>query len=177
VELRQIKELMAAMRRYRTRRVVYEKNGFKLELEQEGAVAEGMAPEVLQHTVAEMPGGVAHYTAPFPAGGPGERDIAKGGGRPPESAEEAPSVEEDAGSAYVSAPIVGTFYQSSSPGEDAFVKVGDVVHESTVVCIIEAMKVMNEVKAGCDGVVEKVLVEDGHPVEFGAQLFQIAKQG
>ena len=68
--------------------------------------------------------------------------------------------------------MVGTFYASASPEDPAFIKVGDKVDENTVVCIIEAMKVMNEVKAGCSGVVAEILVENGHPVEFGAKLFE-----
>lgn len=74
---------------------------------------------------------------------------------------------------FVLAPLVGTFYAASSPDEPSFVKVGDQVNENTVVCIIEAMKVMNEVKAGMKGTVAEVLVENAHPVEFGTKLLRI----
>jgi acetyl-CoA carboxylase biotin carboxyl carrier protein len=70
--------------------------------------------------------------------------------------------------------MVGTFYKSPSPDADAFVKVGDAVDEGTVVCIIEAMKVMNQIKAEKSGVIQRILVEDASPVEFGQGLFVIA---
>ena len=74
----------------------------------------------------------------------------------------------------ISAPMVGTFYKSPSPDADAFVKVGDSVDEGTVGCIIEAMKVMNQIKAEKSGVIQRILVEDASPVEFGQGLFVIA---
>ena len=70
-------------------------------------------------------------------------------------------------------PMVGTFYSSPSPDDPPFVNVGDEVKKDTVVCIIEAMKVMNEVKAGKSGKIKKVFVDNAHPVEFGTQLFLI----
>ena len=71
----------------------------------------------------------------------------------------------------VDAPIVGTFYRSPSPDAPAFVKVGDTVSADTTVCIIEAMKVMNEIKAEKSGVIKEVLVENGQPVEYGQPIF------
>lgn len=76
---------------------------------------------------------------------------------------------------FVTSPMVGTFYTSPSPEDPTFVKVGDRVEENTVVCIIEAMKVMNEVKAGISGVVAEILVDNAHPVEFGTKLFRITQ--
>lgn len=73
----------------------------------------------------------------------------------------------------VTSPIVGTFYTSSSPSAPAFVKVGDRVEENTVVCIIEAMKVMNEVRSGKAGTVAQIYVESGHPVEYGTKILRI----
>lgn len=73
----------------------------------------------------------------------------------------------------ISSPMVGTFYQSPSPEAPPFVAVGDRVTEDTVVCIIEAMKVMNEIKAEVSGVITEVLAENGKPVQFGQPLFQI----
>jgi acetyl-CoA carboxylase biotin carboxyl carrier protein len=70
-------------------------------------------------------------------------------------------------------PMVGTFYRSASPDSDPFVEVGQSVGEETVLCIIEAMKVMNEIKAETTGKVVEVLVENGEPVEFGQPLFLI----
>ncbi|MDP7740276.1 MAG: acetyl-CoA carboxylase biotin carboxyl carrier protein [Lentisphaeria bacterium] len=83
-----------------------------------------------------------------------------------------PPAEDDAGHTIVS-PIVGTFYAAPSPDAGIFVNVGDEVSADTVVCIVEAMKVMNEITADVSGVVKKVLVENGHPVEFGEPLFVI----
>ncbi|MBP5787864.1 MAG: acetyl-CoA carboxylase biotin carboxyl carrier protein, partial [Kiritimatiellae bacterium] len=76
----------------------------------------------------------------------------------------------------VKAPLVGTFYRASSPEMEPFVKVGDSVTPATVVCIIEAMKVMNEVKAGVSGVVRRVLVENGAVVEFGQPLLLVSAE-
>ena len=69
--------------------------------------------------------------------------------------------------------MVGTFYAASSPEDPPFAKVGDVVDENTVICIVEAMKVMNEVKAGVSGKVAEICVDNAHPVEFGTKLFRI----
>lgn len=74
---------------------------------------------------------------------------------------------------FIVAPLVGTIYYSPSPEDPPFVKVGDRVDESTVVCIIEAMKVMNEVKAGVSGTIAEILVQNGVPVEFGSRLFVV----
>jgi acetyl-CoA carboxylase biotin carboxyl carrier protein len=74
---------------------------------------------------------------------------------------------------HVTSPMVGTFYSSPAPDQPSFVKVGDKVQEHTVVCIIEAMKVMNEVKAGISGTVAEILADNGQPVEFGTRLFRI----
>ena len=71
----------------------------------------------------------------------------------------------------IESPIVGTFYRSATPGADAFVKVGSKVEADQTVCIIEAMKVMNEIKAEKSGVIKEILVENGEPVEFGQPLF------
>jgi acetyl-CoA carboxylase biotin carboxyl carrier protein len=73
----------------------------------------------------------------------------------------------------ITSPMVGTFYSSSSPDSDAYVSVGDVVGEETVVCIVEAMKVMNEIKAECSGRVVEVCVRNAQPVEFGQVLFRL----
>ena len=73
----------------------------------------------------------------------------------------------------VDAPLVGTFYRAASPEAQAFVKVGDHIAPDTVIGIIEAMKVMNEIKAEKSGVIKEVLVENGQPVEFGQPLFVI----
>ena len=73
----------------------------------------------------------------------------------------------------VTSPMVGIFYASPSPDDPPFAKVGDSVGADTVLCIIEAMKVMNEVKAGCSGVIKEIYIDNGHPVEYGTKLFRI----
>jgi acetyl-CoA carboxylase biotin carboxyl carrier protein len=70
-------------------------------------------------------------------------------------------------------PMIGTFYRSPSPESGAYVEVGTEVNSETVVCIIEAMKVMNEIKAEVKGVITQILVESGKPVEFGQPLFKV----
>jgi acetyl-CoA carboxylase biotin carboxyl carrier protein len=84
-----------------------------------------------------------------------------------------PARGDDANLAVVKSPMVGTFYTSSSPDTPPFVKVGDHVGSSTTVCIIEAMKVFNEIPAEVSGQVVAVLVENGEPVEFGQPLFKV----
>ena len=73
----------------------------------------------------------------------------------------------------ITSPMVGTFYSSSSPDTDAFVSVGDPVGDDTVVCIVEAMKVMNEIKAECSGRIAEICVRNAQPVEFGQVLFRL----
>lgn len=73
----------------------------------------------------------------------------------------------------VKSPMVGTFYRSAQPGSEAFASVGSKVKQGDTLCIIEAMKLMNEIEADCAGTVKAVLVENGSPVEFGQPLFLI----
>ncbi|HTG00908.1 MAG TPA: acetyl-CoA carboxylase biotin carboxyl carrier protein [Nitrospirota bacterium] len=73
----------------------------------------------------------------------------------------------------VTAPIVGTFYRSSSPDKPAYVEVGDVVKKGQVLCIIEAMKLMNEIESETPGKIVKIMLENGQPVEYGQPLFVI----
>lgn len=73
----------------------------------------------------------------------------------------------------IKSPTVGTFYQSPAPGEGAFVKIGDQVGADTIVCIVEAMKVFNQIPAGVSGTIVRILVTDGDAVEFGQPLFLV----
>lgn len=84
----------------------------------------------------------------------------------------APAANEPVGPT-INSPMVGTFYRSAAPGEKAFVNVGDSVDENSNVCIIEAMKVMNEIKAEARGTIARILVEDGKPVQYGQPLFEL----
>jgi acetyl-CoA carboxylase biotin carboxyl carrier protein len=87
---------------------------------------------------------------------------------------EAPAVPAESEGHLVKSPMVGTFYRSASPGAKPFVEVGDSVQVGDTLCIIEAMKLMNEIESDKAGVVKQVLVENGQPVEFGQPLVVIA---
>lgn len=77
----------------------------------------------------------------------------------------------------IRSPIVGTFYLSANPGEDPLVHLGDSVKKGQVLCIIEAMKIMNEIESDLDGEIREIFVESGQPVEFGELLFSIKETG
>ena len=119
---------------------------------------EGQGPVIVQQAV---PSGMPAAAA-LPAAAP----AAPAGGEAP-AAPAGPPVES------IDSPMVGTFYRSPSPESDSFVAVGQTVEADTVVCIIEAMKVMNEIKAERGGVIKKILVDNATPVEFGQPLFEI----
>jgi acetyl-CoA carboxylase biotin carboxyl carrier protein len=108
------------------------------------------------------PHGVQQFSAPAAAGAPAPA-------APPAAA---PAAAEPTGHV-VKSPMVGTFYRSSAPGAPAFVEVGATVKEGDTLCIIEAMKLLNEIDADISGTITKVLVENGQPVEFGQPLFVI----
>ena len=82
-------------------------------------------------------------------------------------------VEKDNNFFSVESPIVGTFYRKSSPEADAFVEVGSKVKKGDTLCIVEAMKLMNEIESPIDGTIEEILIEDSQVVEFGENLFSI----
>lgn len=82
-------------------------------------------------------------------------------------------VVEDSDLDRIESPMVGTFYSSPNPDSDPFVRIGDHVDADSVVCIVEAMKIFNEIKAECSGTIEKMLVENGDAVEFGQPLFLV----
>ena len=81
--------------------------------------------------------------------------------------------EPDSGHVLVKSPIVGTYYESPSPGSEAFVKVGQFVESGQTLCIVEAMKLMNEIESDASGEVMRIFVENGQPVEYGQPLFGI----
>lgn len=91
----------------------------------------------------------------------------------PASAESAQSLSKHEGAIEIKSPMVGTFYRSPSPGAKPFVDVGEEIRPGDVVCIIEAMKLMNEIKAEIGGKIVEILVENGEPVEFGQPLFLV----
>jgi acetyl-CoA carboxylase biotin carboxyl carrier protein len=112
----------------------------------------------------------AVYIAPAAAAAPLEGAAAPAGGAP----EAAPQAPADPEGHVVKSPMVGTFYRSASPGAKAFVEVGQAVKAGETVCIIEAMKLLNEIETDRDGVVKEVLVENGEPVEYGQPLIVLA---
>lgn len=167
MDLKQIKELMTAMERAGIKKLTMkQKNGDEVHLERHDEHAPhphpavpAFYPPVYAHShPRETESSQRH--APLPKHAHDEAAGAK------EKAEEKPGK-------YVTAPLVGTFYATPSPDDPPFVKVGDRVTENTVLCIIEAMKVMNEVKAGMSGKIEEILVDNAHPVEFGTKMFRI----
>jgi acetyl-CoA carboxylase biotin carboxyl carrier protein len=87
-----------------------------------------------------------------------------------------PEEQAESGLHLVTSPIVGTFYRAPSPGAESYVKIGDMVEEGKILCIVEAMKLMNEIPSDTAGVIEKIYVENGHPVEYGQRLFGIRPQ-
>src|SRR5208282_2475946 len=92
---------------------------------------------------------------------------------PASAAEPAAPADTDAGLHMVKSPIVGTYYGSPSPGASAFVAVGDHVDKGQVICIVEAMKLMNEIESDAAGEIVKCFVSNGQPIEFGQPLFSI----
>ena len=142
--------------------LVSESNVSELEItEAEGKVRivkGGGAPMVMQQPVAMM----------APAAMPVAAPVAEA----PAPLAAAPAEAEPVGHA-VKSPMVGTFYRSASPGSKPFVDVGDAVKEGEPVCIIEAMKIMNEIESDATGKIVRILCENGQPVEFGQPLFQI----
>ncbi|MBL6721693.1 MAG: acetyl-CoA carboxylase biotin carboxyl carrier protein [Planctomycetes bacterium] len=140
-----------------------EKAGLSVRL-QRGPQA-GSGPQVVMVPGSAHP----HGAAPAPAAS------APAGSAPPTGAEGAAAAGADRaeGLIEITSPMVGTFYRSPSPESDPFVGTGDVVEEETVVCIIEAMKVMNEIRAECRGSIVELLVDNGEPVEFGQPLYLI----
>jgi acetyl-CoA carboxylase biotin carboxyl carrier protein len=158
MELKQIKELMAAMEKAGIKRLrIKDKEEYELELETKDE------PAVHSHPVpmASYPHPEAHPKFPTHS----NRGHFPEEGHKPE--------EKKVDGKFITAPLVGTMYQSASPEDAPFVKVGDRIDENTVVCIIEAMKVMNEVKAGMSGTIAEILIDNAHPVEFGTKLFRI----
>ena len=139
-----------------------------IDLVQESGIAELEITEG-EEKVKIVKGGAVSMTAPAPmalAPAPVAATAA-----PPALA--APAADADPGQDghVVKAPMVGTFYRSPSPDAKAFVEVGQAVKEGDTICIIEAMKLMNEIEADASGVVKAILVENGQPVEYGQPLF------
>lgn len=122
-------------------------------------------PAVMAAPVAHIVPGMPAMAAPIPMMAAAAAPVA------PQPA--APAEDSDANLHMVKSPIVGTYYGSPSPGAPAFVSPGDHVDKGQVICIVEAMKLMNEIESDAAGEIVKVLVTNGQPVEFGQPLFSI----
>lgn len=160
VNMDELRELIALLRENGLAEFELERQGFRVRLRREtndfgsaspAPVADPVPPVALVETPVAAP------KAPSTVQHPGAQ------------AETAAS--EDSDLHIISSPIVGTFYRSPSPNADPFVKIGAAVEPETVVCIIEAMKLMNEIQAEASGEVVKIYVENGQPVEYGQPLF------
>lgn len=155
MNLRELKELIA----------LFEESGVtELELEREGVRVRLSKSGGAPTQVVYAPAPVAPQVAAPPA--PGQPQP-----QPP------PAQEEGAGLSQIVSPMVGTFYRAPAPGAEPFVVEGQQVTPDTTVCIIEAMKLMNEIKAEMSGRIVKVLVENGQPVEYGQPLFLVEPAG
>jgi acetyl-CoA carboxylase biotin carboxyl carrier protein len=156
MEIEQIKELMGYLEESKLSKLIFKKGDMEIRLEKE--------PERPKYQVTRSMPAEAVSEGAF------QSDAALHGERGGSiRREESPILT----GTFVTSPMVGTFYSSAAPDQPPFVKVGDKVNEETIVCIIEAMKVMNEVKAGVSGTVAEVLADNAQPVEFGTRLLRI----
>ena len=145
-----------------------------IDLVQESGIAELEITEGEEKVKIVKGGAVAATGAAAPAAPGPDAALARESAKPPTSAPAAQEPEGAPEGQLVKAPMVGTFYRSPSPDAKPFVEVGQAVKKGETVCIIEAMKLMNEIETDVSGVVKTILVENGQPVEYGQPLFVIA---
>jgi acetyl-CoA carboxylase biotin carboxyl carrier protein len=175
LDLKQIKQIIDLMRRSELTEFAVEEEGFKLKIRRG---ANGL-PVVTSGRGSASPFAIVTDSVALPVASAAPGTAAP---FPPAAASTPITVadpavaEEDSGVSYIKSPMVGTFYRSPSPESKPFVDPGAKVVENTVVCIIEAMKIMNEIQAEAKGTIIEALVESGQAVEYGQKLFKI-KQG
>jgi acetyl-CoA carboxylase biotin carboxyl carrier protein len=157
LDLKQIKQIIELMKRSELSEFAVEEEGFKLKIRRG---MNGLPVVATTHSTAPTFGQAESAPASAPA--PTAASAAVGAVSPEES---------DIG--YIKSPMVGTFYRSASPESKPFADADTKVVENSVVCIIEAMKIMNEIQAETKGTVVEVLVENGQPVEYGQRLFKV----
>ena len=161
-KIQEIREIIKLVDASSIDEFVYEAEGSKVKLKKNGGSVEVVAPKAAAPTSAPVVEQIAvpAPTAPTPA---------------PVKEEAAPAaaLASDADLHKITSPMVGTFYQSPSPDAPAYVKVGDKVGDETIVCIVEAMKLFNEIEAEIKGEIVEVLVKDGQLVEYGQPLFLV----
>ena len=155
MDLTEIRKIMKLMDEHGLSQFQYEKEDFNLKLKK------GTDLEEIQKLIASVPSGGGQIAAPAPAAAPAIATAPDG------AASEGPSGEA------ISSPMVGTFYRKPTPDDPDFVSVGDTISEGQTLCIIEAMKVMNEIKAERSGTIAQICVDDGTPVQFGDDLFRV----
>jgi|SRR5208283_233982 len=152
-----------------------ERGDLKLHIKRGGASQPApvvhVAPAVAGVPVAPLPATSLSSSSVQPAGNGGTSSVGAGAASAP--AAEAPT---EADLFILKSPIVGTYYEAPSPGAPPFVQVGDTVSEGQVLCIIEAMKLMNEIEAEVSGEIAKMFVPNGSPVEYGMPLFGIRRK-
>ena len=164
MDLKQIKQLIDLMQRSDLTEFAVEEEGFKIKIARASSSAAPVVvatPTVATAVPFPVPAPAA-APAPAPAPAPAAPAPAAGG--------------DEAGIVYVKSPMVGTFYKAASPESKPFAEVGTKISETSVVCIIEAMKIMNEIQAEVKGTVVEILVENGSPVEYGQKIYKV-KQG
>ena len=177
----QIKELVELVAQRRLQGLEIERSGFRLKIDGQPQAQQVVyaAPQADGGNIgnAGNTGSASGQTpaAPVSAGSAGSSGASGSGGSTaaaPQTASPAAAAD-DAGAHIVNSPIVGTFYRASSPDADPFVDVGSRVKKGQVLCIIEAMKLMNEIESEFAGTVKEILVENGQPIEYGQPLFVI----
>jgi len=161
MNLKEIKELIQLIKEEEITEFELERGDVKLRIRRGAAEVSQGADRIIALHSATVP--VAQPPLAAPAG--------HGAGTAPPPAAQAVPAPEDLH--IVRSPIVGTYYESPSPGSPPFVKPGDVVEAGQVLCIVEAMKLMNEIEADVAGEIVKSLVKNGQPIEYGQELFAI----
>jgi acetyl-CoA carboxylase biotin carboxyl carrier protein len=156
MDLNQIKQILDLVREHELSEFEIEHEGLRLKIRKDANGA-----HVVTHAAPVMTTMTAH-AAPAPAAA-----------APAAAAQVADLGESEIELAVVKSPIVGTFYRSSEPGAAAFVDIGSTVKKGDVLCIIEAMKLMNEIDSEYDGEIANIYVENGQPVQYGERLFAI----
>jgi acetyl-CoA carboxylase biotin carboxyl carrier protein len=159
VDLHEVERVLEFMQKHGLEEFDYERNGLRIRLKKPSLVAQG--------SFRAVPNSEIVIAAAPAAGSSGSAATGSGGKEAPSEAGHSEDVH------VVKSPIVGTFYASASPGTAPFVTAGSRVETGQVLCIIEAMKLMNEIESDVAGEVVRIFVENGHPVEYGEPLFGI----
>jgi acetyl-CoA carboxylase biotin carboxyl carrier protein len=166
MNLSEIQDLIKFVSKSGVEEVEIEKKDFKITIKSGGKKKKGEEQQqiVVQQAPMAMPQPVAMPAAAAPA------PVAAAA---PAPAAAAPAAAEDSNYITVKSPMIGTFYRSAGPGKDAFVSIGDAIEPGKVTCIVEAMKLFNEIESEISGKIVKVLVDDATPVEYDQPLFLV----